>query len=146
LGYILYKTELLNDIIQSLIPDFDIKNVSDECLEVYNNYIGNYDKYLDEINYVENSKNDIKEKKFLIFYSSNKDIISTEYKTLYNNFQYPYYSYHSSSINSIDKLTNNRKKQQKCLHEYLVLNENEDEQLNKTIDTILKLESIKNQR
>lgn len=138
MGYILYKTELLNDIIQKLIPDFDIKNVSDECLEVYNNYIGSYDKYLNELNKLDidiNTINNIKGKSFLEYYAINKNKIVKKYVSIYNQCQHPY---SSSSLNKNNK--------QKCLHDYLILNKEEDEKLNKTLDTILKLESIKNQK
>ncbi|OUM67098.1 hypothetical protein PIROE2DRAFT_5593, partial [Piromyces sp. E2] len=109
--------------------------MTDECLEIYNNYIGNYDNYLDsfdnEYEYLENEH--------FIFCMEDCDY-NQEYMTLSSYMQYPY---SSSSLKTHENMT---KSHFECLHEYLILNEFEEKELNKTLDSILKLESIKNQR
>jgi len=136
----IYKTELLNDILQRLLPDFSIENISDECLKVYNDYIGDYDNYMDEIDneFLMDDNYDFRSIK-------EKYGMNDEYITLSNYMQYPY------STSSISSSSQPRHKCSyytnfECFHEYIVLNEMEDDELNKTLDAILKLESIKKQR
>ncbi|ORX55924.1 hypothetical protein BCR36DRAFT_466901, partial [Piromyces finnis] len=135
LGYMLYKIELLNDILQRLLPNFNIDDMSDECLEIYNNYIGNYDSYLGKLD----NENYICEKNYFIFCMNDYNHCQ-EYITLSSYMQYPY-----SQLSFITN-DNINKSHFECFHEYLILNEFEEEELNKTLDSILKLESIKNQR
>lgn len=109
--------------------------MSDECLEIYNNYIGNYDKYLDIF---DNEEYYFEDEHFVFCMEDNDR--NEEYITLSSYIQYPYSS--SSIMTHNDK----NKAHFECLHEYLILNEFEENELNKTLDSILKLESIKNQR
>ncbi|ORX75747.1 hypothetical protein BCR32DRAFT_249317 [Anaeromyces robustus] len=170
---ILNTFKLLNDFLRMLIPDFNLNNVSDKCLKTYENYIGNYDKYLDEydnyIFYIKNNnitiiKDEGIQSNFIFTYERNKNnknknlnITNIQYISLSNYFQYPYSSSSillssilpSSSSTSyvVSNPTPNRNYNIiNEFHEYLVLNEKEQNDLIQTLDTILKLESIKNQK
>jgi len=137
----IYKTELLNDLLQRLLPDYSIENVSDECLKVYNDYIGDYDNYMNEID------NELLIDDNIDFLNIKEKFgMSCEYIALSNYMQYPYSTLSTSSSSSRCCQNCSFYSNFECLHEYIVMDEMEDEELNRTLDTILKLESIKKQK